>query len=96
MPGRSGAPHCNTRQKKTLLAISKLVILLTGNLSKVKSIVQNVSVSMSQLLPRGKAEPFEEHWPVTQHKPSPRDLAIKARDKLEQAGKINPGFTGTN
>lgn len=96
LPGRSGVPHCNMGQEKTLLAISKWVTLLTGNLSKVKTIVQNVSVLVNQLLPRGKAEPFEEHWPVIQHKPSPRDLAIKAWDKLQQADKINPGFTGTN
>lgn len=96
LPGRSGAPHCNMRQEKTFLVVSKWVILLTGNLSEVKTIVQNISVLMIQLLPRGKAEAFVERRPVIQHKPSPRDLAIKAWDKLEQAGKINPEFTDTN
>lgn len=61
--GRSSAPQYNVKQEETLLTITKwgiLIMLLTGNVSEVETIVQNVSTPMNQLLPKGKSVPFEK------------------------------------
>lgn len=61
--GRSSAPQCKVKEEEALLTITKwgiLIMLLTGNLSEVETIVQNVSTPVNQLLPKGKSVPFEK------------------------------------